>query len=48
MTQLSDYQAKIKDIDATLAQYEQLPIWKRLSMQAMGKMSNPSRIQSDL
>ena len=37
VTQLSDYQAKIKDIDATLAQYEQLPIWKRLSMQAMGK-----------
>ena len=37
LTQLGDYQAKIKDIDATLAQYEQLPIWKRLSMQAMGK-----------
>ncbi|MCS6294603.1 MAG: hypothetical protein H8K09_00030 [Nitrospira sp.] len=37
VTQLTDYQAKIKDIDATLAQYEQLPIWKRLSMQAMGK-----------
>ncbi len=37
VTQLSDYQGKIKDIDATLAQYEQLPIWKRLSMQAMGK-----------
>jgi hypothetical protein len=37
VTQLSDYQAKIKDIDATLAQYEQLPIWTRLSMQAMGK-----------
>lgn len=37
LTQLSDYQAKIKDIDATLAQYEQLPIWRRLSMQAVGK-----------
>ena len=37
LTQLSDYQAKIKEIDATLTQYEQLPIWKRLSMQAMGK-----------
>ncbi|MBS0170619.1 MAG: hypothetical protein JSR62_09725 [Nitrospira sp.] len=37
VTQLSEYQAKIKEIDATLAQYEQLPIWKRLSMQAMGK-----------
>ena len=37
LTQLSDYQAKIKEIDATLAQYEQLPIWRRLSMQAVGK-----------
>ena len=37
VTQLSEYQAKVKEIDATLAQYEQLPIWKRLSMQAVGK-----------
>ncbi len=37
VTQLSEYQAKIKEIDATLAQYEQLPIWTRLSMQAVGK-----------
>lgn len=37
VTQLTEYQAKIKEIDATLAQYEQLPIWKRLSMQAVGK-----------
>lgn len=37
VTQLTEYQTKIKEIDATLAQYEQLPIWKRLSMQAVGK-----------
>lgn len=37
MTHLSEFQAKIKEIDATLAEYEQLPIWKRLSMQAVGK-----------
>jgi len=37
LTQLSDLQAKIKDVDATLAKYEAIPIWKRLAMQAMGK-----------
>lgn len=37
LTQLSDLQGKIKDIDATLAEYEALPIWKRLAMQAVGK-----------
>ncbi|MCC2644095.1 MAG: hypothetical protein K0S45_4508 [Nitrospira sp.] len=37
LTQWSEYQAKIKEIEVTLAEYEQLPIWKRLSMQAMGK-----------
>ncbi|MGH7165218.1 MAG: AAA domain-containing protein, partial [Nitrospiraceae bacterium] len=37
LTQLSDLQAKIKDIDETLAGYEQIPIWKRLAMQAAGK-----------
>jgi hypothetical protein len=37
LTQLSEFQAKIKEIETTLAEYEQLPIWKRLSMQAMGK-----------
>ena len=37
VTQLTDYQAKVKEIDQTLADYEQLPIWKRLSMQAVGK-----------
>ena len=37
LTQLSEFQAKIKEIETTLTEYEQLPIWKRLSMQAMGK-----------
>ncbi|MGH7208624.1 MAG: hypothetical protein ACREIL_04480, partial [Nitrospiraceae bacterium] len=37
LTQLSDLQSKIKEIDATLAEYETLPIWKRLAMQAVGK-----------
>ena len=37
VTQLTEYQAKVKEIDQTLADYEQLPIWKRLSMQAVGK-----------
>jgi hypothetical protein len=37
LTQLSEFQDKIKEIDATLEQYEQLPLWKRLSMQTVGK-----------
>jgi hypothetical protein len=37
LTHLSELQAKIKEIDGTLAEYEELPIWKRLSMQAVGK-----------
>lgn len=37
LTQLTELQAKIKGIEATLSDYEQLPIWKRLSMQAVGK-----------
>lgn len=37
LTQLSELQAKVKEIEKTLADYEQLPIWKRLSMQAVGK-----------
>jgi len=37
LTQLSDLQGKIKDIDETLAGYEQIPIWKRLAMQTLGK-----------
>lgn len=35
--QLSELQGKIKEIDKTLAEYEALPIWKRLGMQTVGK-----------
>lgn len=37
LTQVSDLQAKIKDVNATLAEYENLPLLKRLSLQAVGK-----------
>lgn len=37
LTQLSDWQGKIKHIDKILADYEALPIWKRLGMQVAGK-----------
>ena len=37
LTQLSDLQAKIKDVNATLAEYENLPLMRRLSLQAVGK-----------
>ena len=37
LTQLSDWQAKVKGIDKILAEYEALPIWKRMSMQFAGK-----------
>jgi hypothetical protein len=37
LTQVSDLQAKIKDVNATLAEYENLPLFKRLSMQVVGK-----------
>lgn len=37
LTQLSDLQAKIKEVEATLAEYEAIPIWKRLAMQTVGK-----------
>ena len=37
LTQVSDLQAKIKDVNATLAEYENLPLFKRLSLQAVGK-----------
>ena len=37
LTEISDLQTKIKEIDATLAEYESLPIWKRLTLQAVGK-----------
>ena len=37
LTQVSDLQAKVKDVNATLAEYENLPLFKRLSLQAVGK-----------
>ncbi len=37
LTQLSEHQGKIKEIDQTLVEYETLPIWKRLAMQTAGK-----------
>ena len=37
LTQVSDLQAKIKDANATLAEYENLPLFRRLSLQAFGK-----------
>ncbi|MGH7257603.1 MAG: AAA domain-containing protein [Nitrospiraceae bacterium] len=37
LTHLSEIQTKIKTIDTTLTGYETLPLWKRLSMQAVGK-----------
>ncbi len=37
LTQLTDYREKISSIDETLAKYEALPLFKRLTMQAAGK-----------
>jgi hypothetical protein len=37
LAQLSEWQGKIKNIDKTLAEYEAIPIWKRLAMQTAGK-----------
>ncbi len=37
LTQVNDLQAKIKDVNATLAEYENLPLFKRLSLQVVGK-----------
>ncbi len=37
LTQLSDWQGKVKNIDKTLRDYEALPIWTRMSMQVAGK-----------
>ncbi|MEO5957240.1 MAG: AAA domain-containing protein [Nitrospiraceae bacterium] len=37
LTQLTDLQNKIKDVTATLAEYENLPLFRRLSLQAVGK-----------
>ena len=37
LTQVSDLQLKIKEVYATLAEYENLPLLRRLSLQAVGK-----------
>ncbi|MBA5868382.1 MAG: hypothetical protein GDA67_16960 [Nitrospira sp. CR1.3] len=37
LTQLNDLREKIKEANATLAEYESLPLLRRLSMQAVGK-----------
>jgi len=37
LTELSEFQNKIKHIDTLVAEYEAIPIWKRLAMQAAGK-----------
>lgn len=37
LTQLSELQAKTKEVDATLAEYDNLPLWKRLGLQTLGK-----------
>jgi len=37
LTQVSDLQAKINDVNVTLAEYENLPLFRRLSLQAVGK-----------
>lgn len=37
LTQLGELQAKITEITVTLAEYEKLPLLRRLSMQAVGK-----------
>jgi hypothetical protein len=37
LTQLSDWQGKVKSIDHILRDYEALPIWKRMGMQVAGK-----------
>ena len=37
LTELSDWQGKVKGIDKILTDYEALPIWKRMGMQFAGK-----------
>ncbi len=37
LAQVSELQGKIADLDDVRAAYQQLPIWKRLGMQTMGK-----------
>jgi hypothetical protein len=37
LTELSEWQGKIKHIDSIVAEYEAIPIWKRIAMQTAGK-----------
>jgi hypothetical protein len=37
LTQVSDLQTKIKDVNTILTEYESLPLFKRLSLQVVGK-----------
>ena len=37
LTELSDWQGKVKNIDKIVGDYEAIPIWKRIAMQAAGK-----------
>lgn len=37
LTQLTDLQNKIKEVNTILSEYENLPLWRRLGMQTMGK-----------
>lgn len=37
LTQLSELQGKIKEVDSTLAEYDNLTLWKRLGLQTLGK-----------
>ena len=37
LTQLSDWQRKVKDIDKIVTDFENLPIWRRMGMQVAGK-----------
>jgi hypothetical protein len=37
LTRITDLQNKIKEIDTTLAEYQAIPIWKRLALQTVGK-----------
>ena len=37
LTRISDFQAKINEVQATLAEYENLPLLQRLSLQTVGK-----------
>ena len=37
LTELGELQGKIKEVSTTLAEYEGLPIWRRLAMQTLGK-----------